>query len=82
MTVTAVGTNAVFNWVERTNGVIYEVQTSGNLTNGWTGPAAVTISNSTNQSGVLLAPEYVRREFVLPALGKNFYRVRATLLPE
>ena len=82
MTVTAVGTNAVFNWVERTNGVIYEVQTSGNLTNAWTGPAAVTISNSTNQSGVLLAPEYVRREFVLPALGKNFYRVRATVLPE
>ena len=77
MTARLVGTNSVFNWIERTNGVTYEVQTSSSLTNGWTGPAAVTISNSTNQNGVLLAPEYVRREFVVPATGKNFYRVSA-----
>jgi autotransporter-associated beta strand protein len=82
MTARGTGTNAVVNWVERTNGVVYEVQTNGTLTNSWTGPAAVTISNSTDQSGVLLAPEYVRREFVVPASGRNFYRVRATVLPE
>jgi autotransporter-associated beta strand protein len=76
MTARLAGTNAVFNWIERTNGVNYEVQTSGLLTNGWIA-ASVTISNSTNQSGVLLAPEYVRREFVVPAAGRNFYRVLA-----
>jgi autotransporter-associated beta strand protein len=77
MTARLVGTNAVFNWIERTNGVSYEVQTSSLLTNGWSGPASVTISNSTNQNGVLLAPAYVRREFIVPATGKNFFRVLA-----
>jgi autotransporter-associated beta strand protein len=77
--VTPSGTNAVFNWIQRNIGVSYEVQTNSTLTNVWTGPAAVTISNSTNQSGVLLTNDYMRKEFIVPASGKNFYRVRATV---
>lgn len=80
LTVTAVGTNAVFNWLQRTNGVVYTVQKTTNLTTGpWTGPAAVTISNSANTNGVLLAPTYERKEFVVPAVDKDFYRVQATI---
>jgi len=79
--VTPSGTNAVFNWIQRNSGVSYEVQTNSTLTNLWTGPAAVTISNSTNQSGVLLTNDYMRKEFIVPASGKNFYRVKATNAP-
>jgi len=77
--VTPSSTNAVFNWIQRNSGVSYEVQTNSTLTNVWTGPAAVTISNSANQSGVLLPADYMRKEFIVPASGKNFYRVKASV---
>jgi len=79
MTVRVVGTNATFNWLQRTNGANYIVQNSTALTNGWTGPAAVTVSNSVDQTGIPLSPEYVRREFQVPLADKDFYRVQATL---
>ena len=77
MTATAVGTNAVFNWIERTNGVTYEVQKNGTLTNAWTSTGIIGVVAS-DQSGVLLPPEYVRKQFSTNASGKDFYRVRAT----
>lgn len=79
MTVTPAGTNALFKWVERNSGVTYQVQTNAALTNAWTGPAAVAISNSIDQSGVLISNDYTRKEFSVPASGKNFYRIQATI---
>jgi hypothetical protein len=79
MTVRPVGTNAVFNWVQRTSGVGYEVQKNNSLTNAWAEATGLSISNSTNQSGLLLPADYIRREFIVPASGKDFYRVRATI---
>ena len=79
MTVRPVGTNAVFNWVQRTSGVGYEVQKNSSLTNTWAEASGLSISNSTNQSGLLLPADYIRREFIVPASGKDFYRVRATI---
>jgi autotransporter-associated beta strand protein len=82
MTVTPVGSNAVFNWIERTNGVIYEVQKNSTLTNAWAAATGLSISNSTNTSNVLPAPAYVQKEFIITnATGKDFYRVRATIQP-
>lgn len=78
MTVTPAGTNAVFNWVERIAGASYEVQKNTTLTNAW-GPAVVTISNSANTNGILIPADYLRKEFVVPASGKDFYRVQATI---
>ena len=78
MTATAVGTNAVFNWIERTNGVTYEVQKNSSLTTAWTSTGIIGVVAS-NQSGVLLPPEYVRKQFSTNASGKDFYRVRATI---
>jgi autotransporter-associated beta strand protein len=79
MTARGVGANSVFNWIERTNGVTYVVQRSTSLTNGWTPAAGLVISNSADQTGVLLAPTYVRKEFVISATGKDFYRVQASV---
>jgi len=79
MTARLVGANKVFNWIERTNGVTYVVQHSTSLTNGWTPAAGLVISNSADQTGVLLAPTYVRKEFVISATGKDFYRVQASV---
>jgi fibronectin-binding autotransporter adhesin len=82
MTVTPAGTNAVFNWVERKNppgGVTYAVQKSTALTNGWTAATGLTISNSLNQAGILIPADYERKEFILPASGKDFYRVQGTI---
>ena len=79
------GTNVVFSFVAArdTNSVSYVVQSTTNLaTVPWTNNAAVTgsITNSANQSGVLLTDEYVRREFSVPRVSNSFYRVRATIL--
>jgi hypothetical protein len=79
LTVRPAGTNAVFKWVERNSGVTYQVQSNASLTNTWTGPASVTISNSIDQSGVLITNDYTRKEFIVPASGKNFYRIQATV---
>lgn len=82
MTVTTSGTNAVFNWIERKNppgGVVYAVQKSGTLTGGWSAATGLNISNSATTNGILIPADYVRREFVVPASGRDFYRVEATI---
>jgi hypothetical protein len=81
LTVTRVGTNAVFNYVAQTNtnAVTYQVQNTTNLTNGWSN-SVVTISNSTNTSGISQTNIYQRKEFIVPATNNNFYRVQATIL--
>jgi autotransporter-associated beta strand protein len=82
LTAVKVGTNAVFNYVAltNTNAVTYQVQITGNLTNGWTN-ASVTISNSLNQSNISQTNSYLRKEFTVPGTGNEFYRVQATIAP-
>ncbi len=83
LTATKVGTNAVFQWVQRKDppgGVTYAVQKTPNLTIAWTN-ASVTVSNSANTNGINIPADYERKEFVVPAAGKDFYRVEATIAP-
>ncbi|MFM8763522.1 MAG: beta strand repeat-containing protein, partial [Spartobacteria bacterium] len=83
LTATNVGTDAVFNYVAltNTNAATYQVQNTTNLASGpWTN-STVTISNSTNQSGISQPNNYVRKEFVVPGTGSSFYRVQATIAP-
>jgi autotransporter-associated beta strand protein len=79
---TKAGTNTVFNYVAltNTNTATYAVQFTTNLTTSWTN-ASVTISNSTNQTGISQTNIYARKEFVVPATNNEFYRVQATILP-
>jgi len=78
------GPNVIFNYIalDSSNAATtYAVQSTTNLVTGpWTN-ASVTLSNSTNQSGILIPADYVRKEFTVPAAGKAFYRLRATTLP-
>jgi autotransporter-associated beta strand protein len=77
------GPDVVFNYIALTNNnaATYAVQNTTNLATGpWTN-ASVTLSNATNQSGILIPADYVRKEFTVPAAGKAFYRLRATTLP-
>jgi autotransporter-associated beta strand protein len=81
LTATKVGTNAVFNYVAltNTNAVTYAVQSTTNLATGpWTN-SAVTISNSLNQSNISQPSSYLRKEFTVPAAGKEFFRVQAVV---
>jgi autotransporter-associated beta strand protein len=83
LTAVKVGTNSVFNYVARKNppgGVTYQVQFTGNLTTGWTN-STVTVSNSANTNGLNIPADYERKEFIVPAAGKEFYRVQATIAP-
>jgi len=78
-----VGTNAVFNYVARKNppgGVTYQVQSTTNLTNGWTN-AAVTVSNSANTNSINIPADYERKEFTVSSSGSLFFRVQATIAP-
>ncbi len=80
LSATKAGTNVVFNFVAltNTNAATYQVQSTTSLSSGpWTN-ASVTISNSTNQSGINLTNSYARREFVVPAASNRFFRVEAT----
>jgi fibronectin-binding autotransporter adhesin len=82
LTVTKSGSDAVFNFVARKNppgGVTYDVQSTANLASGPWGSAGITPSISTNQSGILIPADYERRQFSVPASGKNFYRVQGTI---
>jgi len=83
LTSTMAGTDTVFNYVAltNTNAATYVVQSTTNLATGpWTN-SAVTIFNSTNQSGISQANDYVRREFVVPGTANSFFRVQATIAP-
>jgi autotransporter-associated beta strand protein len=84
LTAAKVGTNVVFSYVAmtNTNAVTYAVQSTPNLSVGpWTNNTSVTISNSANQSGISQTNNYVRKEFVVPASNKDFYRVNAFIAP-
>lgn len=81
---TAVGTNIVVSFIARTNTneVTYLVLSTTNLATGpWTNnaPATASITNSADQSGVLLTNDYLRREFSVPRSGGTFYRIRASV---
>jgi autotransporter-associated beta strand protein len=77
----------VFSFLASTNtsAVTYVVQSTSDLSAvPWADNSGVTasITNSSNQANVPLAPSYVRREFtVTPAGSKFFYRVKATIAP-
>ena len=75
------GTNAVFTFVARTNGVTYTVLSTTNLKVGpftTNAPVTASIITASNQSGVLLADQYERRQFTVPASGSGFYRVQGS----
>jgi fibronectin-binding autotransporter adhesin len=82
LTATKSGADAVFNFVARKDppgGATYQVEATADLAVGpWTN-SAVTVSNSLNQTGILVPAEYERREFTVPASAKDFYRVRAAI---
>jgi hypothetical protein len=82
----ALGSNGskIFSFIASTNTaqVTYTVQSTAKLTNAWTNNivATLAISNSTNQTGVLLPSLYKRKEF-WNGPDENlgyFYRVQAT----
>lgn len=83
MTATESGGNVIFNFVVRKNppgGVSYEVQGTTNLaTEPWTGPVAVTISNSADQTGIPIPADYERKEFTVPGTNNQFFRVEAIM---
>jgi autotransporter-associated beta strand protein len=83
LTSVKVGTNVVFNYVAltNTNAVTYQVQNTTNLSVGPWSNSVVMISNSANQSGISLTNSYLRKEFAVPAAGREFYRVQATIAP-
>ena len=84
LTATKAGTNTIFNFVARKDppgGVTYQVRSITNLSAGsWTN-SPVIVSNSANQSGLNLPADYERKEFAVPAPGKEFYRVDAAIAP-
>ncbi len=78
------GTNTVFNFVARKDppgGVTYQVRSITNLSIGSWSNSPVIVSNSANQSGLNLPADYERKEFTVPAPGKEFYRVDAAIAP-
>jgi len=84
LTAVKVGTNSVFNYVARKTppgGVTYQVQSTTNLAVGLWASNAVTVSNSANTNGINIPADYERKEFTVPAAGKEFYRVQATIAP-
>lgn len=81
---TSAGTNIAISFVGLidTNSAVYFVQSATNLATGpWTNNTAATaaIGVSSNQTGVLLTNDYVRKEFVVPRGANTFYRVRALI---
>jgi fibronectin-binding autotransporter adhesin len=72
--------NALFSFVADTNSFTYTVQSTVDLKTGpWTN-TTLSISNSPDQTGLVLS-NYVRRAFTVPLTGKSFYRVEATPQP-
>jgi hypothetical protein len=57
------------------------VQSTTNLAVGLWASNAVTVSNSANTNGINIPADYERKEFTVPAAGKEFYRVQATIAP-
>ena len=83
--IVASGGNMTISFVARNTspaGASYQVQSTTDLVAGFTDDSSVDVTRSTDQSGILIPPDYERREFTvqLPA-EKKFYRIRATLVP-
>ena len=76
------GGNMTVRFIARNStppGATYQVQESTNLNNGFIS-SNVTVSESSDQSGILVPAQYQRREFTVPLTGdKKFYRIKATL---
>jgi autotransporter-associated beta strand protein len=71
------GTNSVISWVARNTGVTYSVNATTNLAAGpWTN-AAVTVTDSPDQTGIVLTNDYTRKQFTVPAAGNSFFEVEA-----
>lgn len=81
MTAVKSGTNVVFRYVGRIDSATnYHVMSTTNLTTGpWTTNTSVTVTNSADQSGILLPEEYERREFSVLGTNNEFYRIEATV---
>jgi hypothetical protein len=60
-------------------GASYQVQESTNLNLGFVS-SNVTVSESPDQTGLLVPAQYQRRQFTVPTtVPKKFYRIQATL---
>jgi hypothetical protein len=57
----------------------YSVLATTSLTAGFTNSTNVMITNALDQSGVLLSGGYTRKEFEVPAMDRNFFRIKAQL---
>ncbi|MBE2180648.1 MAG: autotransporter-associated beta strand repeat-containing protein [Chthoniobacterales bacterium] len=81
MTAVKGGTNVLFRYVGRIDSATnYHVLSTANLATGpWVTNTNVTVTNSADQSGILLPAEYVRREFSVPGTNNGFYRIEATV---
>jgi autotransporter-associated beta strand protein len=79
------GTNVVVSFIGRrvsAGGATYNVLSTSNLPTGpFTNNAVATAAlvDSTNQSGVLLTNDYVRRQFSVAPGVRDFYRIQANL---
>jgi hypothetical protein len=73
------GTNVLISYVGRSDSVTnYHVLSTTNLATGpWLTNTSVTVTNSADQSGLLLPAEYVRREFSVPGTNRDFFRIQA-----
>jgi hypothetical protein len=74
------GTNTVVSFVGRKvpTEATYIVLSTTNLSLGpWTTNNSVVVTNSADQSGILLPADYERREFTAPAGLRNFFRIKA-----
>lgn len=78
------GSEVKFNFVARKSppgGVAYQLQATTNLATGpWTN-SPVAVTNSLDQTGILIPTDYERREFIVPASGNRFFRVEALIAP-
>lgn len=85
MTGRSAGTNAVFSWLQRKNppgGATYIIKRTANLADGpWVNAADLVVSNSINQTGILLPAEYERKEFTVSASNRAFFYLEANVQP-
>jgi len=78
LSITSTGGNHFsVNWLERVTGVTYEVQSTSNLSAGWTKDNAVVVVPGPTSP----APpqNYVRSQFTIAANGTKFYRLSTAL---
>jgi hypothetical protein len=77
-----VGSDVVFSYVAMItppDAVIYEVQTTTDLSASSWSKSDVIPTRSANQEGINQPSSYERKEFRVPATAKGFYRVQATI---